>query len=88
MKTKMNWFAWIILAMTLAFFAPLNAAWAGFTLQVLYEFSGADGSAPRAGLVQGNDCKFYGRTELGGDDLGNKSARSSACSISAKSQSF
>jgi len=36
------------------------------TLTTLYSFSGADGSYPYAGLVQGSDGNFYGVTNRGG----------------------
>ena len=35
-------------------------------LTTLYSFSGPDGDAPTAGLVQGDDANFYGTTNLGG----------------------
>jgi uncharacterized protein (TIGR03437 family) len=36
------------------------------TLTTLYNFNGAEGSAPQAGLIQANDGNFYGATNTGG----------------------
>jgi uncharacterized repeat protein (TIGR03803 family) len=36
------------------------------TLTTLWQFNGANGAAPTAGLVQGSDGNFYGTTEAGG----------------------
>src|SRR5437762_10614392 len=37
------------------------------TFQVLHSFTGPDGNAPQAKLIEGNDGNFYGTTAYGGD---------------------
>src|SRR2546426_640987 len=67
METIINRFRLkVLLGTTLALLTPVRPSHANFTFQLLYEFSGADGRGPWAGLVQGSDGNFYGTTEVGG----------------------
>jgi uncharacterized repeat protein (TIGR03803 family) len=60
----------------------------GGSFSNLYSFSGNDGAAPRAGLVQGRDGNFYGTTQGGGANYDGTIFRISPTGIFTNLYSF